>query len=104
MALKRKRSVDSSLSSSTSSLAASTPEAQSPPLFPATETDNTSSFNFNTSWPVRKSGWESSAELGCRTRKRYRDNRPDERLVHVMFVDIVPDSSGFGISISMGDK
>ncbi|KAF2743651.1 hypothetical protein M011DRAFT_410084 [Sporormia fimetaria CBS 119925] len=45
-----------------------------------TEPSNTP-FHFNLSWPVRKPGLES-ADLGSRTRKRYRDNRPDEREIH----------------------
>jgi hypothetical protein len=107
MALKRKRSIDSS-PISTSSLASSTPESQSPTAFQAarstynTETMDTETTSPFTSWPVRKPGcnWDSSAEMGCRTRKRCRDNRPDERLVHGMFTSIYSDHIRFRRTIA----
>jgi hypothetical protein len=82
MALKRKRSSDES-PLSISSYTASTPDAQSPTPLPdqydgAMELDMPRSFDL---WARRKGGMEGSS-LGCRTRKRVRDNRPDERVIH----------------------
>jgi hypothetical protein len=82
MALKRKRSPDES-PLSISSYTGSTPDAQSPTPLPdqydgAMELDMPRSFDL---WARRKGGVEGSS-LGCRTRKRVRDNRPDERVIH----------------------
>ncbi|KAF2279367.1 uncharacterized protein EI97DRAFT_430447 [Westerdykella ornata] len=88
MGLKRKRSTDSSPISTSSSLASlssdSHPQTPFPSAYPsAMDADSCSKtpFNFNVEWGARKSAWEA-ADLGCRTRKRWRDNRPDERVVH----------------------
>ncbi|KAF2192099.1 hypothetical protein K469DRAFT_716587 [Zopfia rhizophila CBS 207.26] len=85
MGLKRKRSIDES-PLSTSSFTASTPEAQSPTPMPhqfdgAMDIDIESRFNANPSWNFH-SGRLSSSDLNTRTRKRFRDNRPDERVIH----------------------
>jgi hypothetical protein len=48
------------------------------------ETDSTP-FNFNVSWGARKPGLSFSG-MGSRTRKRFRDNRPDERVIHGMLL------------------
>lgn len=85
MGLKRKRSIDES-PVSVSSYATSTPEAQSPTPLPddydgAMDLDISTSFNFSKSWNWRRKGVEGT-DVGSRTRKRFRDNRPDERVIH----------------------
>ncbi|KAF2653548.1 hypothetical protein K491DRAFT_717942 [Lophiostoma macrostomum CBS 122681] len=79
--LKRKRSMDLS-PLSTSSYTASTPEAQSPTPLPnnhlAMDMDISPRFNMSQAQEVRN-GWGMSSG---RTRKRFRDNRPDESVVH----------------------
>ncbi|KAF2476661.1 uncharacterized protein BDR25DRAFT_252819 [Lindgomyces ingoldianus] len=85
MGLKRKRSMDDS-PVSTSSFAASTPEAQSPTPIPhqfdgAMDLDISSHFSLGRWWESRP-GRLSSSDVGSRTRKRFRDNRPDERVIH----------------------
>ncbi|KAF2201506.1 hypothetical protein GQ43DRAFT_415675 [Delitschia confertaspora ATCC 74209] len=85
MALKRKRSVDLS-PLSTSSFSASTPEAQSPSPLPhqfhqAMDIESCSNhFNSISTWNMH-TGRLLSSDLGSRTRKRFRDNRPDERVI-----------------------
>lgn len=84
MGLKRKRSVDSSPLSISSFGTAPTPEAQSPCPIPdnydfTMDLDTSPhSILFSRSWDARLSG----SEMGSRTRKRFRDNRPDERVIH----------------------
>lgn len=87
MVLKRKRSMDSSPLSISSFGTAPTPEAQSPCPFPdnfdfSMDLDTCPhSTLFSRSWDARL----SSSEMGSRTRKRFRDNRPDERVIHGMY-------------------
>ncbi|KAF2110369.1 hypothetical protein BDV96DRAFT_501234 [Lophiotrema nucula] len=86
MGFKRKRSIDQS-PLSVSSWTASTPEAQSPTPLPHdmdTVMDLDISSRLDTDFRKR---WESRRErlhsdIGSRTRKRFRDNRPDERAIH----------------------
>lgn len=84
MSHKRKRSVNDSPLSISSFGAVSTPEALSPTPFPhgvdgAMDVDVTGS---------QYNGWDFSSanrikgDWGNRTRKRVRDNRPDERSIH----------------------
>jgi hypothetical protein len=85
MAVKRKRSADHS-PLSISSYTASTPEAQSPTPVPdqfdgAMDLETTFQFNPVTAWNMRTRR-VSSSDLGSRTRKRFRDNRPDQRAIH----------------------
>ncbi|PSN69907.1 hypothetical protein BS50DRAFT_571237 [Corynespora cassiicola Philippines] len=86
MVLKRKRSVDESpLSLSSFGGFASTPEAQSPahgfdnPMdVDAPPTLHSSRFTWDFANATRTKG----SDWGLRTRKRFRDNRPDERAIH----------------------
>lgn len=88
MAFKRKRSDDDSPLSVSSWGAASTPEAQSPIPFPqcfgglmemdVDAASRQNGWDFATASRVKGSDW------GNRTRKRFRDNRPDERAIHGM--------------------
>ncbi|KAL5114965.1 hypothetical protein ACEQ8H_007138 [Pleosporales sp. CAS-2024a] len=85
MSCKRKRSVDDS-PLSVSSYAWSTPEAQSPAPFPQSldgsvqmELDASSRHN---AWDFSNASRVKSSDWGNRTRKRVRDNRPDERAIH----------------------
>jgi hypothetical protein len=84
MGLKRKRSMDQS-PLSTSSYTASTPEAQSPTPLPdnhfAMDMDISPRFNMSRARDAHN-GRVTSSDLGCRTRKRFRDNRPDESVIH----------------------
>jgi hypothetical protein len=87
MCSKRKRSVDDSPLSSYGAF--STPEAQSPIPFPQTFHG---SMDVDVDTGSRPSGWDfasvgrvKSSDWGHRTRKRVRDNRPDERSIHRMF-------------------
>lgn len=84
MGSKRKRSVDDSPLSVSSYGAFSTPEAQSPIPFPQSFDG---SMDVDTS--SRQTGWDfasasrvKSSDWGNRTRKRFRDNRPDENAIH----------------------
>ncbi|OAL52716.1 hypothetical protein IQ07DRAFT_381151 [Pyrenochaeta sp. DS3sAY3a] len=87
MAHKRKRSVnDSPLSVSSFGGALSTPEAQSPTPFPQ---NYDGSMDMQIDSTSRSSAWDffsasrvKSGDWGNRTRKRFRDNRPDERVIH----------------------
>jgi len=88
MAFKRKRSDDDSpLSVSSYGGAVSTPEAQSPTPF-VQSFDGSMDLDVDTS---RHNGWDfasasrvKSGDWGNRTRKRFRDNRPDVRSIHGM--------------------
>lgn len=94
MAFKRKRSDDDSpLSVSSYSGAVSTPEAQSPTPFPQSfygsmdvdvDTTRSNGWDFASASRVKSSDW------GNRTRKRFRDNRPDERSIHGMHPLMLP--------------
>ncbi|ORX98425.1 hypothetical protein BCR34DRAFT_548059 [Clohesyomyces aquaticus] len=82
MGFKRKRSLDES-PLSTSSFSGSTPEARSPTPMPrqfdgAMDIDMSPRFDFSR-W---RSARVSSSDANGRTRKRFRDNRPDERVIH----------------------
>lgn len=86
MALKRKRSVDDSPLSVSSFGAVSTPEAQSPTPIPHSYNG---SMDMEIDTASRLSGWDfisasrvKNGDWGNRTRKRFRDNRPDERIIH----------------------
>jgi hypothetical protein len=74
MASKRKRSADDSPLSICSFGAASTPEAQSPAPF------SSNGWDFTSASRVKSGDW------GNRTRKRFRDNRPDEHTIHGMLL------------------
>lgn len=91
---KRKRSVDDSPLSVSSYGAFSTPEAQSPTPFPDSFHG---SFQMDIDTGSRHNGWDfasasrvKSGDWGNRTRKRVRDNRPDEESIHRMaFITVV---------------
>jgi hypothetical protein len=82
MGSKRKRSTDDS-PISISSYTWSTPEAQSPIPFPQSfdgmDVDNTRQQN---AWDFSNASRTKTGDWGMRTRKRVRDNRPDERSIH----------------------
>ena len=87
MGIKRKHFDDASPTSVSSSGFVSTPDAQSPTRFPqgldgsmdmemdAEATPKTNSWDFSRAQRTKSSDW------GLRTRKRVRDNRPDERVI-----------------------
>ncbi|KAF2440314.1 hypothetical protein P171DRAFT_394657 [Karstenula rhodostoma CBS 690.94] len=85
MGFKRKRSVDESPVSVSSFAGFATPDAQSPTPLP-----NGYSGMMNLDAPTsRGTGWDfsnlgriKSGDWGLRTRKRFRDNRPDEHIIH----------------------
>lgn len=84
MGFKRKRSMDDSPMSISSFGAVSTPEAQSPTPFPqhcdgAMDIDAAAR---STAWDFMSASRVKSSDWGNRTRKRFRDNRPDERAIH----------------------
>ncbi|KAF1951662.1 hypothetical protein CC80DRAFT_597131 [Byssothecium circinans] len=82
MGLKRKRSIDLS-PVSISSISTHTPEAQSPTPFPHdTAMEIETPFQRVTGWDFSSVGRVKSGDWGVRTRKRARDNRPDERAIH----------------------
>jgi hypothetical protein len=80
MGSKRKRSTDDS-PVSISSYTWSTPEAQSPipQSFDGMDVDNARQQN---AWDFSNASRTKSSDWGMRTRKRVRDNRPDERSIH----------------------
>ncbi|KAI8938712.1 hypothetical protein NX059_004580 [Plenodomus lindquistii] len=82
MTIKRKRSDDSSSSDSLS-----TPETQSPSFF--SRYDGAMDMDMDTDSSSRPNPWSfanasrvKSSDWGYRTRKRFRDNRPDEQSIH----------------------
>jgi hypothetical protein len=86
MGLKRKHSSDDSPLSISSFGAVSTPDAQSPMSFPKgydkmMDTDAHASSRSN-AWDFMSVNRVKSSDWGNRTRKRVRDNRPDERAIH----------------------
>ncbi|CAG5178285.1 uncharacterized protein ALTATR162_LOCUS8624 [Alternaria atra] len=86
MGLKRKHSSDDSPLSISSFGAVSTPDAQSPMSFPKgydkmMDTDAHVSSRSN-AWDFMSVNRVKSSDWGNRTRKRVRDNRPDERAIH----------------------
>ncbi|KAF2254477.1 hypothetical protein BU26DRAFT_537266 [Trematosphaeria pertusa] len=85
MGLKRKRSTDESPLSASSFGTAPTPEAQSPTPMPDAAMDIDISSHFQTNrfaWDFSSVGRVKGGDWGNRTRKRFRDNRPDERVIH----------------------
>jgi hypothetical protein len=94
MSCKRKRSADDSPLSVSSFGAVSTPGTQSPTPFPhsfhgAMQMDVDSSARQN-SWDFASASRVKSGDWGNRTRKRFRDNRADERAIHGMSLGIPP--------------
>jgi hypothetical protein len=88
MSCKRKRSADDSPVSVSSFGAVSTPGAQSPISFPSTfqgsmQMDVDSSARHN-GWDFASASRVKGGDWGNRTRKRFRDNRADERAIHGM--------------------
>ncbi|KAF3004205.1 hypothetical protein E8E13_006806 [Curvularia kusanoi] len=88
MGIKRKHFDDASPTSISSSGAVSTPDAQSPTHFPL-GMDGSMDMDMDTQSNSRSNGWDFTrahrvkpSDWGNRTRKRVRDNRPDERAVH----------------------
>jgi hypothetical protein len=88
MGFKRKRAADDSPLSISSFGAVATPESQSPMHF-SRGYDGTMAMDAHTT--SRPNGWDfasasrvKSSDWGNRTRKRVRDNRPDERAIHGM--------------------
>ncbi|KAH7078676.1 hypothetical protein BKA63DRAFT_541454 [Paraphoma chrysanthemicola] len=86
MGFKRKRSADDSPLSVSSYGTAWTPEAQSPTPFPL---GLDGAMDMDVDVASRSNGWDfasasrvKSSDWGNRTRKRFRDNRPDERAIH----------------------
>ncbi|RYF43422.1 MAG: hypothetical protein EOO38_18860 [Cytophagaceae bacterium] len=86
MGFKRKRSADDSPLSISSYGFAPTPEVQSPTPFPL---GLDGAVDMDVDVAARNNGWDfasasrvKSSEWGNRTRKRFRDNRPDERAIH----------------------
>ncbi|KAF2691710.1 hypothetical protein K458DRAFT_381552 [Lentithecium fluviatile CBS 122367] len=85
MTLKRKRSCDSSPVSVSSFGGVATPEAHSPTPFPHNfdgAMDLDSCAHRGTGWDFSSIGRVKGSEWGLRTRKRVRDNRPEERVIH----------------------
>ncbi|KAH3910988.1 hypothetical protein HBH56_139060 [Parastagonospora nodorum] len=82
MGSKRKRCMDDS-PLSVSSYTWSTPETQSPIPFPhdAMQMD-VDACSRNNGWDFANASRVKSSDWGNRTRKRFRDNRPDERSIH----------------------
>lgn len=88
MALKRKRSTPSFASSSPLSYTSTTTQTASPlPWFYAQSKPVEAIYHKPTwSFPTYESEESTSSHhLGSRTRKRHRDDRPDEKRVHGMF-------------------
>lgn len=88
MGTKRKHFDDASPTAVFSSGFISTPDAQSPMRFPQ-GLDGTVDTEMDAEPTPRISGWDfsraqrtKSSDWGLRTRKRVRDNRPDERAIH----------------------
>ncbi|KAF2845323.1 hypothetical protein T440DRAFT_278439 [Plenodomus tracheiphilus IPT5] len=85
MTIKRKRSEDDSPLSISSFGGLSTPETQSPSFFSryegAMEMDTDSASRSNP-WNFANASRVKSSDWGYRTRKRFRDNRPDEQSIH----------------------
>ncbi|KAJ4286437.1 hypothetical protein N0V90_013137 [Kalmusia sp. IMI 367209] len=85
MGFKRKRSVDESPISVSSFGSWTTPEAQSPTPIPngfnnIMEID--APMSKGTGWDFSNLGRVKSGDIGMRTRKRHRDTRPDESVIH----------------------
>ncbi|KAF3034098.1 hypothetical protein E8E11_002778 [Didymella keratinophila] len=87
MGIKRKHFDDASPTSISSSGFVSTPDAQSPTRFPH-GLDGSMDMEMDTEVTPKNNGWDfsraqrtKSSDWGLRTRKRVRDNRPDERAI-----------------------
>ena len=97
MGFKRKRSVDESPVSVSSFSSCATPEAQSPTPTP-NGFNNTMEIDApmsrGTGWDFSNLGRVKSGDWGMRTRKRHRDNRPDERVIHGTHSHILPKTVG----------
>ncbi len=96
MGSKRKRADDASPISISSFGAVSTPDAQSPT--PYLQFDG--AMDMDTDAAPRSNGWDFTSasrvkcsDWGLRTRKRVRDNRPDERAIHGMLPPPITDMS-----------
>jgi hypothetical protein len=92
MSCKRKRSADDSPLSVSSFGAVSTPGTQSPIPFPP---NFHGSMQMDVDCSARPNGWDfasasrvKSGDWGNRTRKRFRDNRADERAIHGMSPEV----------------
>ena len=88
MGLKRKHSSDDSSLSMSSFGSVSTPDTQLPMSFSKgydkmMETDAPATMRTN-AWDFMSASRVKSSDWGNRTRKRVRDNRPDERAIHGM--------------------
>ncbi|CAI9626296.1 unnamed protein product [Alternaria burnsii] len=86
MGLKRKHSSDDSPLSMSSFGSVSTPDTQLPMSFSkgydkVMETDAPATMRTN-AWDFMSASRVKSSDWGNRTRKRVRDNRPDERAIH----------------------
>ncbi|KAF2632815.1 hypothetical protein BU25DRAFT_330395 [Macroventuria anomochaeta] len=102
MGVKRKHIDDASPTSISSFGAVSTPNAQSPIRFPQ-GLNGTMDMEMDTESTPRSNGWNfmrahrvKSSDWGNRTRKRVRDNRPDERAIHgrrTMFFNTARDNT-----------
>jgi hypothetical protein len=99
MGIKRKHFDDASPTSMSSFGAVSTPDAQSPTRFPQ-GLDGTADMDMDIEPTHRTNIWDfsraqrtKSSDWGLRTRKRVRDNRPDERAIHGM---CLPPTASFG--------
>lgn len=87
MGFKRKRSVDESPVSVCSFAGFATPDAQSPAPTPngySGMMDVDAPISRGTGWDFSNLGRIKSSDWGLRTRKRVRDNRPDEHIIHGM--------------------
>ena len=86
MSCKRKRSVDESPVSACSFGSFATPEAQSPtPIASGYAMDMEAPMSRGMGWDFSNLGRVKSGDWIQRTRKRVRDNRPDEHVVHGMY-------------------
>lgn len=84
MGFKRKQSFDDSSFSVLSSGANSTPDAQSPICFSKAQ-DGMMDLDTNSrsnAWDFASASRVKSSDWGNRTRKRMRDDRPDEHAIH----------------------
>ena len=91
MGFKRKRSVDESPVSACSFGSFATPEAQSlTPIASGHAMEMDAPMSRGTGWDFSNLGRVKSGEWIQRTRKRLRDNRPDERTIHGMHRTFAP--------------
>lgn len=86
MSCKRKRSVDESPVSACSFGSFATPETQSPtPIASGYAMDMEAPMSRGVGWDFSNLGRVKSGDWIQRTRKRVRDNRPDEHVIHGMY-------------------